>query len=131
MNSKRKGSIAIAEAIKYFTEKGQAVFIPVSDCDKYDIVVDDGTLKKVQCKFTNKKENSNSYRVSLWTYGGYREKVKSTFYKQGDFDLLFIVTGNHNIFLIPEIDVIGKSQITISTSPTSPWRKYCVNLISI
>ena len=122
MNSKRKGSLAIAEAIVFFVNNNYSVFIPVSDCDKYDLVVDrEGILNRVQCKYSNDIGPGGGYIVDLRTFGGYREKTYHTKYKDGDFDLLFIYCGNKTRYLIPAEKVQKRSQIMIGNKS---WNEY-------
>lgn len=114
MNTKRKGSLAVGEAIAYFIGQGITVLLPVSDCDKYDIAVDNnGTIQRVQCKYSNDQEPSGSYIVDLRTFGGYREKTYSTKYKDGDFDLLFIYCSNKDKYVIPASKIVGKAHIAV------------------
>ena len=113
LNTKRKGAIAVAKAISYFIEMGFTPSLPVVDCDKYDLIVDDGTLKRIQCKYTSEKANANSYIVNLRTYGGYRDKVYETLYNVDDFDELFVYCNDSTMYLIPIEKVWGKSTITV------------------
>lgn len=125
MNSKRKGSIAVGEAISHFISKGLTVLIPISDCDKYDLVVDNGKqIKKVQCKYSGSQEPSGSYTVDLSTYGGYKTKVYHIKYKKGDFDFLFIYCKNKEKFLIPDIKVLGKTKISVGKKS---WNEYKIS----
>jgi len=122
MNSKRKGSIAVGEAIRYFTKNNNSVLVPVSDCDKYDLVIDhDGVLKRIQCKYSDDKEKSGAFIVDLRTFGGYRDKTYHTRYLKGDFDLLFVYCSNGNSYLIPEEKLWGKSQLAIGIKS---WNEY-------
>ncbi len=124
MNTKRKGSIAVGEAIAHFISRGVTVLVSISDCDKYDLVIDeDGVFKRVQCKYSSDREPSGAYIVCLYTYGGYKSKTYHTKYKTGDFDLLFVYCGNGEKYLIPAIEVIGKSKLSIGKKS---WRKYVV-----
>lgn len=122
MNSKRKGSIAVGKAIAHFITKGKTVLIPISDCDKYDLVIDeDGLLKRVQCKYTNDKEKSGAFIVDLRTFGGYREKTYHRKYIEEDFDYLFVYCSNGNKYLIPVKEIFAKSQIVIGSKS---WNEY-------
>ena len=127
MNSKRKGNLAVGEAIAYFISKGMTVLIPVSDCDKYDLVIDDGNggrgLKKIQCKYSSSQEPSGAYIVDLSTYGGYKTKTYHIRYKQGDFDFLFIYCSNKEKYLIPVRKVLGKSKISVGKKS---WKEYII-----
>lgn len=121
VNSKRKGSFAIAEAISFFTKQGMSVLLPVADCEKYDLVVDNGSLKKVQCKYTTAKGPSGGYVVDLRTFGGYRDKTYFIKYKEGDFDILFAYCDNGDTYIIPWSSLIGKSHITLGINS---WKEY-------
>ena len=124
MNSKRKGSLAVGEAIAHFVGEGITVLLPVSDCDKYDLVIDDGgVFKRVQCKYSSGKESSGAYIVYLYTYGGYRKKTYHIKYKGGDFDLLFVYCSNNEKYLIPAEKVIGKSKLSVGQKS---WREYLI-----
>ncbi len=122
MNSKRKGSLAVGEAIAHFITKGYSVLLPVSDCDKYDLAVDlaEG-IKRVLCKYSNYKEKSGSYIVDLRTFGGYREKTYHTKYLPEHFDYLFIFCGNGDKYLIPKENIIKKSHIAVGVKS---WNDY-------
>ena len=124
MNSKRKGSLAVGEAIAHFIARGITVLTPISDCDKYDLVIDDhGYLKKIQCKYSSSQEPSGAYIIDLSTYGGYRTKTYHTKYNQGDFDLLFIYCRNKEKYLIPAEHVLGRSKISVGKKS---WRQHII-----
>ena len=122
MNSKRKGSIAVGEAVAHFIARGMTVLVSISDCDKYDLVIDEeGVLKKIQCKYSSSKEPSGAYIVDLSTYGGYRNKTYHIKYNKGDFDLLFVFCSNKEKYLIPAEEIIGKSKLSVGKKS---WRQY-------
>lgn len=121
MNSKRKGALAISQAITYFIEQGFTPLLPVVDCDKYDLVVDNDGLHKIQCKYTTVRKNTKSYEVNLRTFGGYRKKTYHTKYIKGDFDFLFIYCNNKEKYLIPVDKIIGLSTITVGGNK---WNEY-------
>ena len=53
-NTRQQGAIGVARAVAYFAAKGYAVFVPVADVCRYDIVVDTGErLLRVEVKTTN------------------------------------------------------------------------------
>lgn len=124
MNTKRKGSLAVGEAIAYFISKGITVLVSISDCDKYDLVIDEnGTFKRIQCKYASGKEPSGAYIVYLYTYGGYKDKTYYTRYKEGDFDLLFVYCSNKEKYLIPANEIIGKLKLSVGQKS---WRQYLI-----
>ena len=129
MNSKRKGSIAVGEAIAYFISVGISVFIPISDCDKYDLVIDEkGSFKRIQCKYSGDTEKSGAYIIDLRTFGGYREKTYHTKYLKEDFDYLFVYCSNRERYLVPVEKLIGKSQVIIGIKS---WNEYNVKLAGL
>lgn len=54
--TQRKGDIATTQAIATFTQLGWDVSLPVTESAAYDLIVDDGRLHRVQCKFSSGKE---------------------------------------------------------------------------
>lgn len=51
MTTKILGNAGLGRAIAHFTKLGQTVCVPLTDSQKYDLIVDDGTrLLKVQVK---------------------------------------------------------------------------------
>jgi hypothetical protein len=122
MNTKRKGSIAVGKAISYFMSNGSSVFLPVSDCDKYDLVIEkQAQFQRIQCKYSNDKEKSGAYIIDLRTFGGYREKTYHTKYIENDFDELYVFTSDEKSYLIPAKLLIGKSQIAVGKNS---WIEY-------
>lgn len=114
MNSKRKGSLAVGEAISYFIGINCSVFIPVSDCDKYDLVINqNGSFKKIQCKYTGHKAPSGGFFVDLRTFGGYRDKTYYIRYGKEDFNLLFVYCSNGDKYLISEEMIRNKAQLVV------------------
>ena len=122
VNTKRKGSLAVGKAISHFASKGITVLIPISDCDKYDLAVDqEGIIKRVQCKYSNDKIRSGAFMIDLRTFGGFRDKTYHTKYLDNDFDYLFIYCSNGNEYLIPAEKVSGKSQLAVGAKS---WNEF-------
>ncbi len=69
MNTKEKGGLAVAKAIQHYIFLGNEVLLPMGDKKPYDLVVDCGQLKKVQCKYTTYCPKDN-YVVPLRVMGG-------------------------------------------------------------
>lgn len=69
--TQRKGDIATTQAIATFTRMGYDVSLPVTESAAYDLIVDDGSLHRVQVKYTSGKDvdlrnihsNSSGYVV--------------------------------------------------------------------
>ena len=122
MNSKEKGDSVVAEAIAYYTRNSQQVLIPLGDKQKYDLVVDDGKqLLKIQCKYTSFKKPSGAYQASLCVKGGNRSCNTSTPYKEGDFDVLFVMTADRHFFVIPADET---NKLTVSITLGDKYDKY-------
>ena len=65
MNSKKQGAIGVAFAISHYTAQEYAVFIPVSDTSRFDLIIEkDGKLSRVEVKTTKSK------LIDLRTSGG-------------------------------------------------------------
>ncbi len=114
MNTKQKGNIAIAEAIRYFTLKGNIVSIPLNDSQRYDLVVEiNGFLFKVECKYSTYKNPAGNYQLDLRSTGGTKGE---TYYKvsSSDSDYVFLTTENMLSCLIPVVDIEGRTTLSIN-----------------
>ena len=112
MNSKEKGDLALAKAISYFIESGHEVLLPIGDKRPYDLVIEneDGTLQKVQSKYTSHKTKYGKYVVPLRVMGGNRSSGNNAKkYNKKDFDILFAYTAEGTKYIIPfsQIEATG------------------------
>lgn len=123
MKTKEKGDIALSKAIAYFIEKGCEVLLPVGDRRPYDLVVEfeDGTLKKVQCKYTSCKSPAGNYVVPLRVMGGNQTRNKAVKYKKEDFDIIFIYTEGKDLYCIPFNEVEATSNFKLNKD-RDKWR---------
>lgn len=104
MNSKEKGDIVVGQAIAHYSKKNVQVLIPLGDKKPYDLVIDDGVLKKVQCKYAGTKGRKNgSFRASLRITGGNQSFHTAKPYKEGDFDILFVMSADGKTYEIPSV----------------------------
>jgi hypothetical protein len=111
MNTKVQGSIEVAEAIKYYTINGYAVFSPISDVSRFDLIVEkDGLLYRIEVKTCAAKNN----QFMLRTNGGNQSWNKESKYLSSeDCDRVFLYnlnTNNSKELDIKELE--GKSTIT-------------------
>lgn len=112
-NTKQKGNIGIGCAIAYFTKQGCNVSLPLNDSQDYDLIVDNnGTLLKIQVKFTTSKVRG-SYKVYLRSISGSSRKCYKTV-KNSDIDVLFIVTEEEKFYLVKLKDIINMNSITLN-----------------
>ena len=115
--NKDKGRTGLAIAIGYYGSKGYSVSIPLNDTQDYDIIVDNGTLKRVQVKCTGCLDNYGRYSVSLRSCGGTNGSV----YKRvidTDIDILFVVCTNGWLFEIPKSVITQKNTISLYNEPS-------------
>lgn len=120
--SKKQGDIGVARAIYEYTRMGYTVLAPLSDSDKYDLVVDDGeNLLRVQVK-TSRQNNATmkhtaagrtGYTVNLATKGG-NTKINNTRVRQdGDYELLFVLLEDGRAWSIPVEALTARTSICL------------------
>lgn len=112
MNSRRQGAIGVARAIAYYAERGDAVFIPVSDTSRYDLVVDLGEegLIRVEVKSTTHPQGE----VCLRTKGGNKTGNTIKRLSADDCDVVFCVnlhTAGWREFHIKELE--GRTTVRV------------------
>lgn len=117
-NSNRRGNIGMGYAIAKLTELGYNISIPITDSQDYDLVADlDGELLRVQVKTTSYKDKkSKYYTVALRTK--MYNKLKS--FTDSDCDLLFVLTENGKMYLIPKEEIKVRNGLTL----TAKFDKY-------
>lgn len=112
-SNKDKGNFGLGVAIAYFTTNGYTVSIPLNDTQDYDLVVEkDNLFQTVQVKATGCKTKYGSYQVALKSCGG----TKGVTYKtviETEIDLLFIVTTDLSIYLMPKEKINNRSTINL------------------
>lgn len=106
-NNKSQGDIGEARAIYEFTKMGYTVCKPLSEGNKYDLVVDTGAeLKKVQVKTTTQKTPFDIFKVGLKTSGGNKTCFTKRKREKSDYDILFILAEDGSVWIIP-VDELG------------------------
>jgi hypothetical protein len=122
MKTKEKGDIALSKAISYFVEYGYEVLLPLGDRRPYDLAIEleDGTLKKVQCKYTSSKSPYGRYVVPLRVAGGNQSRHKAIKYKKEDFDIIFVYTEAKDIYIIPFNEIKATSSFKLNED----WDKW-------
>ncbi len=114
MNSKQKGSIAVAQCIAKLYSLGYEVLLPVGDRNPYDLVFDDGKkLYKVQVKFAGKRKRG-TYRAGLRVAGGNRSRNYVRKYEDNAFDYLFVYSEDGKSYLIKWSEIDVRNEITVS-----------------
>lgn len=112
MNTKQQGALGVAVAIAHYTKLGYAVFVPVSDVSRYDLIIDDGSGPlRLEVKTTK----SSVGAVQLRTLGGNRSwsgEVKRI--TPEDCDLVFCYNANSGSFKeFTSAELNGRTSVTV------------------
>lgn len=110
----QQGNIGLGRAIAYYTSRGIPVMLPLNDAQKYDLVIDEGSLKRVSVKTTRSKNNNGKFIVQLknTTLGANHNTIRR--FNREDSDVLFIVTRDFNMYEIPTCEVNSTCNLTLS-----------------
>lgn len=123
MNKRLQGDVGTAAAIYYYTSQGYNVSVPITEATLYDLVVENGSIKRVQCKTSKHKSKYGSYEVELRTMGGNQSwsgDVKRLSAKNSDE--VFILTGDQQMYVIPTTLLDNSSRISLGAK----WSQYKV-----
>lgn len=112
---KTKGRLAEAKVIAFMIENGYEVYIPFSDCSKYDLIAyRDGQLTRISVKYTsylvNNRWSISLKQVSRRQYG----YVNVDLFVHSDYDLLAVYIGPEDkVHLLSTADFNNTTSITI------------------
>ncbi len=113
-NSRLQGNVGIGSAMQYFTSLGWVVSTPLTDAQKYDLIVDNGErLYRVQVKTTFHKTKHDVYQVMIKTCGGNQSFNKTYLFDKNRVDLIFILTDNGDRWLIPSEKISNKTTLNL------------------
>jgi hypothetical protein len=113
-NPRKQGNAGLGIAIAYFARIGIDVAIPLTDTQRYDLVIDRGDrLERVQVKTTTMKQG-HGYSVHLRTIGGNKSQVVSREFHPSDYEWLFVVCGDATAYLIPTTAITARSALFLS-----------------
>lgn len=100
-NPRKQGHAGLGIAIAYLSRIGVDVAIPLTDTQRYDlIIVHDEGMERVQVKTTTVKQGRNYY-ARLTTIGGNHTQVKVRKFEPTDFEWLFVICGDATAYMIP------------------------------
>ena len=125
MTMKRQGDIGVAMAIAYYVNKGYNVSVPLTDATRYDLIIENGLLKRVQVKSTNQFTANGTARVTLSTQGGnqsWNGIIKRI--SADEADLVFVYALDGRMWEFPVEFCVGKRNITLGRFQ----KEYEVNL---
>lgn len=112
-NSRKQGDVGLGAAISWFTSLGYTTCIPLTDSQKYDLVVDiDNELKRIQIKTTYYKRDGK-YEVMIKTCGGNKNNNSMHTFDNTASDYLFILTESGAKYLIPTSQITAKHGIVL------------------
>ena len=111
--NKEKGRAGLCFAIAYFGSNGWNVSLPLNDTQDYDLIIEKNNIfQKVQCKATGcKNKNNTFYIVQLRSTGSH--KIYGTV-KDSSADLLFVLTKEKQMYLIPINEIIQSTSLTLN-----------------
>lgn len=124
MNTVEKGDIARLKVEMRAREKGIVVSKPTTENTRYDLILDDGKLERVQVKYagvtTGDGESCYSARLDCKN----KERKNGRVYESGEVDsLLVYIHAMDCICKIPKANFIGKKSLTIRTKPAKNNQK--------
>lgn len=113
MNPRKHGDLGLVEAIRHFTITGFTVCLPLSDSQRFDlVVVRDGECRRVEVKHTAWERFPGAYEVALRTNGGNKTGQTVKKFSRDDADLLFVLTPVGS-WVFPADEVDGRSALVL------------------
>lgn len=112
---KERANIGLGKAISYFLDMGYNVSIPITDTQRYDLVVEfEGSLARVECKTTDYKSEYGIPVVSVKTCGGNRSGQTIKKISEDEADLLFAYDiGSDSCWVIPVSVIHGMTSLSL------------------
>ena len=95
-----QGQVGLGYAIAYFVSAGYTVSIPLNDCQKYDLIVENGQLSRVQVK-TATQRTDTGWRVELRTSNSTKKGTVARPFDKEKVDILFVVCDDGSMYSIP------------------------------
>lgn len=112
-NTRCQGDVGLAEAIAWFTRNNYTVCVPISDSQRYDLIVEkDSIMKRVEVKTTYFVNPHGNFVVALKTCGGNRSGQKIKYLDKNEVDILFILTEENSKYIIP-VEAVPKGAVSL------------------
>lgn len=120
MDSKRKGNLSEAEALAKLLRCGYKVSLPFGDCERYDMILDDGyKLSKVQCKTGRIRDGCiifNTYSTNSV------RRTKKNYVGEVDSFVVYVPESDR-LFLIPVEDCTnGEGRIRLAPTKNNQMK---------
>ena len=122
-NPRHQGDIGLGAAIAWFSSRGFRVFVPLSESQAYDLVIDDGSGPlRVQVKTTTCRGRYGRFVVHLETAGGNQSFHTRKPFDNAASDLLFVLTDDGVRYVIPCGEIAARRAISLGAK----WSRYMV-----
>jgi hypothetical protein len=110
-NPRKQGNAGLGIAIAYFSRIGVEVAIPLTDTQRYDlIIVHDEGLERVQVKTTTMRNaRYGHYGVSVQCIGRNSTGTVRRKFDQADYEWLFVVCGDGCCYMIPSAAITART----------------------
>ena len=121
-NPRKQGNAGLGIAIAYLSRIGVDVAIPLTDTQRYDLIISHSEgMERVQVKTTTGRDaRYGHYRVSVQCIGRNNTGTVRRKFDQGDYEWLFVVCGDACCYMIPS-SVITARTIFYLTSRYDPY----------
>jgi hypothetical protein len=121
-NPRKQGNAGLGIAIAYLSRIGVDVAIPLTDTQRYDlIIVHDEGMERVQVKTTTQRDaRYGHYRVSLQCIGRNNRGTVRRKFEQSDYEWLFVVCGDACCYMSPSSAITATTVIYL-TSRFDPY----------
>lgn len=122
-NPRKQGDAGLGLAIGWFASAGYTVCVPLTDSQDYDLIIDDGTLKRVQVRTCTAEERSGIYSVGLRVKGGNRSGTgKTKHFDSTKVEAVFAVLGNGDMYFVPSSKITAKSVLSLGGKKYAGWK---------
>jgi uncharacterized protein GlcG (DUF336 family) len=109
-----QGAVGLSYAIAYFSKERYNVSVPLVDNQGYDLVVEkDDQFSRVQVKTTGCL-SYGSYVVQIKSVRSNKTENKIHHFDNTKSDLMFVLTGSGDVYVIPSKEITVKNCITLS-----------------
>lgn len=109
-----QGNLGLGQAIAHYTSKCIPIAIPLNDTQGYDLIIDDGILKRVQVKTTKFTSSAGDFKVQLRNTGGSSGKSVIRLFDKSKSDILFVVTQSGDKYEIPTSVINVRNSLTLN-----------------
>jgi PD-(D/E)XK nuclease superfamily protein len=110
-NPRKQGNAGLGIAIAYLSRIGVDVAIPLTDTQRYDLLmVHDAGMERVQVKTTTMRDpRYGHYRVSVQCIGRNNTGTVRRKFDQADYEWLFVVCGDACCYMIPSNAITART----------------------